>query len=155
MKKTLISCISISLLGLGTAYAKPTSVSPVESAAIFKAAGFHPQGKTWKSQCGSGSIELLKDLNQDGQPEALVTDESTMCYGNTGVGYYFLSKNKQGQWKLLFKNMGIAQFLKTTGINKMPDISNGGPGFCFAIYRWNGKSYELNRYEYDGKSCTP
>ena len=36
-----------------------------------------------------------------------------------------------------------------------PDISVGGPGFCFPVERWNGKEYKLNRFEYEGKRCKP
>jgi hypothetical protein len=45
--------------------------------------------------------------------------------------------------------------LKTKGKDGWPDISVGGPGFCFPVQRWNGKAYELNRCEYEGKRCKP
>ncbi|MBJ9986030.1 hypothetical protein IAE19_11355 [Acinetobacter sp. S40] len=145
--------ITCPLLCISSVQAAATQPSAKETAAIFKAAGFHQQGKQWVGSCGEGTIENYQDLNQDGLPEALITDSSSMCYGNTGTGYYLLSKNKHGQWKQLFNNSGVAEFLKITGQNNMPDISNGGPGFCFAVYRWNGKHYEINRYEYEGKRC--
>jgi hypothetical protein len=50
---------------------------------------------------------------------------------------------------------GIPEFLKTTGVNGWPDVSVGGPGFCFPVERWNGKEYKLQRYEYEGKQCKP
>lgn len=50
--------------------------------------------------------------------------------------------------------MGIPTFLKTKGKDGWPDIENGGPGFCVAVYRWNGQKYDVNRYEYQGKACT-
>jgi hypothetical protein len=34
-----------------------------------------------------------------------------------------------------------------------PDISVGGPGFCFPVMRWNGRAYVRRRMEYDGKPC--
>jgi len=37
----------------------------------------------------------------------------------------------------------------------MPDMSVGGPGFCFPVLRWNGKAYVQNRYQYEGKACRP
>jgi hypothetical protein len=49
----------------------------------------------------------------------------------------------------------MAEFLKTRGVSQMPDMSVGGPGFCFPVLRWNGKSYERIRFEYDGKACKP
>jgi len=48
----------------------------------------------------------------------------------------------------------IAEFLKTRGVNNMPDMSIGGPGFCFLVVRWNGKAYVKNRFEYEGKRCS-
>lgn len=44
-------------------------------------------------------------------------------------------------------------FWKTKGKDGWPDIENAGPGFCFAVYRWNGKEYVFNRREYQGKAC--
>ena len=51
----------------------------------------------------------------------------------------------------IFKAVG---FSKTKGKDGWPDIENGGPGFCFAVNRWNGQKYDVNRYEYQGKACT-
>ena len=50
--------------------------------------------------------------------------------------------------------MGIPTFLKTKGKDGWLDIENGGPGFCFAVYRWNGEKYDVNHYEYNGKVCS-
>jgi hypothetical protein len=47
----------------------------------------------------------------------------------------------------------MAEFLKTRGADNWPDISVGGPGFCFPVVRWNGKEYKLQRFEYEGKRC--
>ena len=77
-----------------------------------------------------------------------------MCYGNTGTGYHIVAQQKTGNWKLIFENMGIPTFLQTKGKDGWPDIENGGPGFCVAVYRWNGEKYDVNRYEYQGKACT-
>lgn len=49
-----------------------------------------------------------------------------MYYGNTGVGYYIVSQQKDGQWKKLFSDSGIPTFLKTKGKDGWPDIENGG-----------------------------
>ena len=137
------------------------SVPAAEQGAIFKAAGFTRAGAKWHTDCdqadsgdyGPGTIETYEDLNADGRPEAVVTEGSTFCYGNTGTGFWLLSKQASGAWKVLYQSQGMAEFLKTSGANKMPDISVGGPGFCFLVVRWNGKEYVDNRFEYDGKPC--
>jgi hypothetical protein len=134
-----------------------------EEAAIFKAAGFTLTAGKWRTDCdqpdsGSyepGAIETYRDLNGDGRPEAVVTEGSTFCYGNTGTGFRLLTKAASGRWTVLHKSPGMAEFLKTRGVNQMPDMSVGGPGLCFPVLRWNGKSYERVRFEYEGKTCKP
>ena len=73
----------------------------------------------------------------------------------TGQGFWLVSKRADGSWKLMTGGPGIPEFLKTTGVNGWPDVSVGGPGFCFPVERWNGKEYKLQRYEYEGKQCKP
>ena len=140
-----------------------TSVPAADEAAIFGTAGFTKRGGKWRTDCddpssGSyepGAIETYRDLNGDGRPEALVTEGGTFCYGNSGTGFLLLSKQANGKWATLYQAQGIAELLKTSGVGKMPDISVGGPGFCFPVVRWNGKAYVQNRFEYEGKSCRP
>jgi hypothetical protein len=56
---------------------------------------------------------------------------------------------------LVTSGTGIPEFLKTKGADGWPDISVGGPGFCFPVERWNGREYKFQRWEYDGKACKP
>ncbi|MBO9574485.1 MAG: hypothetical protein J7494_01990 [Sphingobium sp.] len=97
----------------------------------------------------------MKDLNGDGRLEALVTEGSSYCYGNTGSAFWLLSEKPAGGWQLMFHEVGIAEFLGTKGVGGWPDISVGGPGFCFPVMRWNGKAYVRNRFAYEGKTCRP
>ncbi len=141
--------------------AQPAQPSAADQVAIFKAAGFTKQGRQWKSDCGDpgtatyepGAIEMKGDLNGDGRPEAVVTEGSSYCYGMTGTGFWLLSKQATGGWKLMTRETGIPEFLKTKGVGGWPDISVGGPGFCFPVLRWNGKEYKLHRPAYEGKPC--
>jgi hypothetical protein len=134
-----------------------------EQAAILTAAGFKKSHGEWRSECyqpdqGSyepGTIERYGDLNGDGRPEAVVTEGGSFCYGNTGAGFWLMSKGANGRWSKLHQSPGMAEFLQTRGVNKMPDISVGGPGFCFPVLRWNGKAYVRNRFAYEGKPCRP
>ena len=134
-----------------------------EEAAIFKAAGFTRAAGKWHTDCdqpdsgsyGPGQIETYRDLNGDGRPETVVTEGGSHCYGNTGTGFFLLSKQANGRWTKIFQSQGIAEFLPTRGMARMPDISVGGPGFCFGVVRWNGKAYVHNRFQYEGKPCRP
>ncbi len=141
----------------------PTETFPMESAddaAAFAAAGFKLVDESWRG-CDDpgtasyvpGQIEQVADLNGDGQPEALITEGSTVCFGMTGSGYSLVSRNGAGQWKLIDQGTGIIRFLETRGAGNWPDMEVGGPGFCFPVLRWDGAAYKLNRREYEGKPC--
>ena len=149
------------VIATGALAAPPAKPSPADKTAIFKAAGFKRTGGQWKSDCGDpgtmsyapGTIEVFRDINGDGRPEAVVTEGGDYCYGNTGTGFWLLSKQASGAWKLMAKETGMADFLMTKGAGGWPDISVGGPSFCFPVLRWNGSAYTLNRREYEGKRC--
>ena len=161
-----IAAASLALLAQGAlqAAAPPASIklTSAERSAAFRAAGFKLQAGQWQG-CGDpgtaaytpGAIEWTRDINGDGLPEVLINEGSTYCYGMTGTGFALVGKTKAGAWKLILAEQGIAEPLATRGVAGWPDISIGGPGFCFPVYRWNGRAYVLNRFEYDGKRCRP
>jgi hypothetical protein len=134
-----------------------------EQAAIFRAAGFTKHGAQWRSgNCEPpeasytpGAIETYKDLNGDGRPEAVVTEGGGICYGMAGQNFWLLSKEANGAWKVFTESAGLPEFLRTTGVAGYPDILIGGPGFCFPVQRWNGRTYAVQRHEYEGKRCQP
>jgi hypothetical protein len=137
---------------------------PAEQPAIFKAAGFARRGGTWKSgNCDGaesesyspGNIETYRDINGDGRPDAVVTEGGAICFGMTGTHFWLVSKQANGGWKLIHDETAMPDFLATKGVGGWPDIQMGGPGFCFPVWRWNGKAYALNRFEYEGKRCKP
>jgi hypothetical protein len=146
------------------AFAVTAAPAAADRAAIFKAAGFAQRGGAWKSgNCDGaesesyspGTIETYRDLNGDGRPEAVVVESGAICYGMTGMHFWLLSKQANGSWKRIHDETAMPDFLATKGAGGWPDISLGGPGFCFPIWRWNGKAYALNRTEYEGKPCKP
>lgn len=158
-KHALLGCVALCCCQL--ALAAPMKLSPADEAAAFAAAGFKKSGGQWR-QCDDptptyspGAIQEVRDLNGDGRPEALITEGGTYCFGHTGAGFSLVSKQANGRWKLLTGGTGMVDFLPSKGVGGWPDIQVGGPGFCFPVIRWNGKTYVHNRYEYEGKRCTP
>lgn len=142
--------------------APPPSADSARDTAIFRAAGFKQTRRGWESGCDDpslgvpydpGAIDQVKDLNGDGRPEAIVTEGGGFCYGNTGMAFWLVSQQANGTWTLIYNSIGIPEFLATRGVGGWPDISVGGPGFCFAVVRWNGRAYVRHRMEYDGKPC--
>lgn len=143
------------------ALAASTQLSPADEASVFKSAGYKKNGNQWKScddpspSYTSGKIEQVADLNGDGLLEAVVTESSAYCYGNTGTSYTLVSKRGNGRWKPVTSGIGVPSFLSTIGSQGWPDLEVGGPGFCFPVERWNGKKYVTHRYQYEGKPCLP
>jgi hypothetical protein len=151
------------LIFLVAAVQDPTT-PPSDQAAIFAAAGFKQQGKSWKSgNCDGaesesyapGAVETYRDLNGDGRADAVVSEHGAVCYGMTGMHFWLLSSQSNGSWKLMTHETAMPEFLETKGVGGWPDLLLGGPGFCFPVLRWNGKAYVNHRTEYDGKPCNP
>ena len=156
--QTILAGACLSLL-CATSQAAPLKLSKADEAAAFKAAGFSQRQGQWKKcedpslSATPGAISEVLDANGDGLPEAIVTEGGTFCYGHTGAGYSLVSKQPNGGWKLMSADTGIATLLATKGKGGWPDIEVGGPGFCFPVLRWNGKSYAAHRQQYEGKPC--
>jgi len=133
------------------------AATPADRAAIYKAAGATRRGSAWAMCADDGqaraAIESVADLNGDGRPEAVVTENSLQCYGGDEAAFALVSKQANGSWKSVFASQGVPQFLKTKGVGGWPDISIGGQGFCFPVVRWNGREYVNHRRQYQGKPC--
>jgi hypothetical protein len=133
-----------------------------DRSAIFTAAGFVRRGADWRTEdCAGmegasytpGVIDEYRDLNGDGRLEAVVSEGSGICYGNTGTHFWLMSKQTSGVWKLIYSETAVPEFLKTKGVGGWPDLLLGGPGFCFPVLRWNGKAYVDHGQQYEGKPC--
>ena len=143
------------LIALAAASAAQTA-SP--NVAIFQSGRCHQaRGARWKICAedldASARIEKIADLNGDGRPEAIVSEDGSYCHGAAGTGFMLLSQQADGKWKPIVTMDGIPELLTTRGAGGWPDISVGGPGFCFPVLRWNGRVYANHRREYEGKPC--
>ncbi len=150
---TLIASVPM-LMFCASVSGAPAKLSPADEAAAFKAAGFKLKGKQWGA-CNDpspsytpGEVQEARDLNGDGRPEAILTESSTSCYGNTGAGYSLVSQQADGSWKLITRGMGMLTVLTTKGADGWPDIEIG-----FPVERWDGRKYALQRHQYEGKPC--
>ena len=159
MKLTVLLASAPLMLFCASVLGAPATLSPADEAAAFKAAGFKLKGKQWRA-CDDpspsytpGAVGEVRDLNGDGLPEVVLTESSTLCYGDTSASYTLLSKQADGSWKRITNGTGILTFLPTKGAGGWPDIEIGGPGFCFPVERWNGQKYVLQRHQYEGKPC--
>lgn len=138
-------------------------LSPADETAAFRAAGFRRVGRGWQN-CAEGSdspsyspgmVETVRDIDGDGQPDAIIVEGGAMCYGMTGQSFWLVSKQANGSWRLITSDIGIPTILPRRAATGWPDIEIGGPGFCFPVQRWNGRSYVPYRNQYEGKPCRP
>jgi hypothetical protein len=128
------------------------ALSAADRAAVFEAAGFTQKGDRWircveetpTASYTPGQIEVV-DLNRDGRPEAWVTEGSVFCYGNTGQATVLVTKEKDGAWRKVLDEVGVALALETRHLG-WPDVEVGGPGFeKVPPHRWNGTTYVQSR----------
>ena len=138
------------------------NLSASDRDAAFKAAGFTRTGSEWHycddpgtASYTPGEIEQSGDYNGDGRPDAVIVEGSAYCHGAAGTGYSLVSRQADGSWKLMTENTGVLTFLEARGADGWPDISVGGPGFCFPVERWDGRDYKLRTFEYEGQLCRP
>lgn len=162
MMRISIAALSALLIGSALADAQQAipKLAPQERSALFKAAGAVPKAGKWYGCTDDpnpqpATIDLYRDLNGDGKPEAIVSSYGSFCYGMTGQGYALLSRQANGSWRQIDGGSGIPEFLPTKGTGGWPDMSIGGPGFCFPVLRWNGRAYALQRHQYEGRPCRP
>jgi hypothetical protein len=146
---------------LAPVHARAADLAAADRAAVFKAAGATRQGDgRWlicsdDPQTSGASIDEVRDLNGDGLPEAVVNEDGTFCNGASGTRFALLSKQADGGWRSMLASEGMADFLPTKGKDGWPDVSIGGPGFCFPVMRCNGCALVFNRNEYTGMRGMP
>ncbi|MBO9517099.1 MAG: hypothetical protein J7493_03435 [Porphyrobacter sp.] len=157
-----LSIAALSLIFLALPAVAQDKLSSADSTAAFRAAGFKQVSGQWQgcedpgtASYTPGEIAEVRDLNGDGQPEAIITEGSVFCFGSTEVGYVIVSKQADGSWKQVTGGPGIVNVLDQKGAGGWPDLEIGGPGFCFPVERWDGAAYVLSRHQYEGKACKP
>jgi hypothetical protein len=84
-----------------------------------------------------------KDLNQDNQPEVIVSLGSACMYGMAGIGVSLFTRDAGGHWTR--HNLGSGMLMvQDTRHKGYADLEVGGPGFCHPLMRWNGTTYEFD-----------
>ena len=89
----------------------------------------------------------FRDMNGDGQDEVLVIFGNTCLSGMAGASVSLFIKDASGKYQQNLGFPGITADPKPEKSKGYPDLVIGGPGFCFPVYRWNGKAYEHLRNE--------
>jgi hypothetical protein len=96
-------------------------------------------------QPASAHVDYL-DVNHDGTPEVLVTYGNSCVSGITGSSVLLFVKHN-GRYEA---NLGFPAAEVTpleSGNFGYDDLLIGVRGFCFPVWRWNGRKYEYHRSE--------
>ena len=126
--------------------------SAAERLEVFKALYLKltPDGKGFVDQvCGqpAGAVVEFRDMNRDGRQEVLVIFGNGCTSGMAGSSALLLIRDAGGK---LQPNLGFpaasADPLPEVNLG-YPDLLIGGPGFCFPVWRWDGKTYNYLRSE--------
>lgn len=139
------------------------ALSATEREILLRAAGKQPVGGGKWTGCvddpsghSEASITLVRDLNEDGRPEAVVGDGGTFCNGFAGMNSTVLTQDASGTWQVLYSNQGFVNFLVSRGADNFPDIEAGLPYSCFPYFRWNGTEYaKIAQLDKQGRACEP
>ena len=123
-----------------------TTVSEDDQRAIFEQLSYtvSADGTALEApDCGSIYSQVEEtDLNGDGVVEVFVLAGNSCTSGMAGSSIVLFVKDVEGRYgpHLGFPAGGWTR-LETSNAG-FPDIAIGGPGFCEAVWRWDGATYQ-------------
>ena len=129
-----------------TATSQSGEVTAAERTAILAALQLRPdaQGRV-ENECGERVAPqfLVADIgsgpgrviafNIGGGPNMLT------CYGDGTLTIFFRESN--GAWSAIWENRPGGAIILSTQHNNGNDIADGGPGFSFPVWQWDGTTY--------------
>lgn len=156
MNRLLLACCTVVLAACATPADPPGpallfaggrgDLSAEERLHVFNllALNVTPDGKGFTDQvCGqpAGARVEFRDMNSDGRQEVLVIFGNDCTSGMAGSSALLLVRDAGGK---LQPNLGFpaasADPMPDSNLG-YPDLLIGGPGFCFPVWRWDGKEY--------------
>ena len=145
----ITALVVLGLLLAAPIEAAPTAGDAADAKVITDATGGNyraTKGKYFDKDCNEWleyEAEVV-DLNGDGQPEVFISVQGSCLGGLAGFYMELYIKDNKGRWKQQFGFPGIYNVFKTKN-RGYPDIEIGGPGFCFPVWRWNGRQYAIHK----------
>ena len=85
----------------------------------------------------------IVDLNGDGEYEVFVFWGNTCTSGHAESSLSLFTRDSSGRYRQQLGFPAASYTALLTGKDSYPDLQFGGPGFCFAVWSWNGNNYEF------------
>jgi hypothetical protein len=89
----------------------------------------------------------FEDLNGDRTNEVIADFGNTCMSGMAGTTVALFVKDATSHYRVNLGFPGMIDQKLASKSQGWPDLRIGGPGFCFPIWRWNGKEYAFLRNE--------
>jgi hypothetical protein len=120
-------------------------VTAAERGAILAALGVNGNPAQLENECGEMVTPqfLVADVGPGvGRAVAFVMEggpNTAACYGDGPLVQ--LMRNSGGTWREIYQNRGGGIIILPTQHNGGNDFADGGPGFSFPVWEWNGNEY--------------
>ena len=142
----LAACGQAAAPGEADAQTTSAEVTADERTAILRAvsATANAQGQV-ENECGELVMPqfLVTDVGPGvGRAVAFVMTggpNTAACYGDGPLVQ--LMGNAGGAWREIYQNRGGGIIVLSTTHNGGNDLADGGPGFSFPVWEWNGNEY--------------
>jgi len=125
-------------------------VTAAERGAILAALGTNGNPAQLENECGEMVTPqfLVADLGSGvGRAVAFVMEggpNTASCYGDGPLVQVMQAHG--GGWREIYQNRGGGLIILPTTHNNANDLADGGPGFSFPVWEWNGAEYvDANR----------
>lgn len=126
--------------------AAPAQITDADKAAIFALLGMtpNPRGEVM-NECGEHSTPqfLSADLGGAAGTSILFAmsggPTTASCYGDGHLLYLYVRDG--GRLREVYSDRGGVLVILPTRTNGVRDLADGGPGFSFPLWQWNGTTY--------------
>lgn len=133
-------------------FADSTAIPKEDQRAIFELLGYSVSADGTALEvvdCGPIYVTEARDvdLNDDGSAEVVVIAGNTCTSGMDGSSIHLFVRDADGRYAAhLGFPAGAWRRLETSNLG-FPDLALGGPGFCEAVWRWDGSTYQHHHDE--------